>query len=132
MRAEAWITDVLNGNAALVGDRVYAYMAPPDAVFPYIVFNFVSGVPLAVVNAIKIWEEMIYQVKAIGKTSSPASLEAIATKIEELLHRKQGTVTNGEVLTSQHEAAVSYPELGDNGVRYHHLGGLYRIRARVT
>jgi hypothetical protein len=128
---DAWLYTTLTEDgtlAALVGDRVYADLAPGDAAHPLVVFALQSSVDLLAVGAVRVWAEQVYQVQAIGEGSAYAALAAVADQVDTLLHRASGTVTAGTVWSCVREGELRYTET-DRGVTYHHLGALWRIMA---
>lgn len=133
--AEEWLYSVLkndgtlNGVSLLNGQRIYNEVAPQNAAFPYVVFGLRSATDLDKNNG-RLLTDTLYSVKVVGQSSSFAQLSAIFSRIDELLHLAQGTVTSGRVIASSREEVFKYVENGDGGVLYHHLGGYFRILAR--
>ncbi len=132
--ADQWLYATLHGDAtivAAVGDRIYADVAPLDAAYPFIVYNLRSAQDVAGVGAQRILSQLDYQVKAIAQGASYQPIKAIAQRIDELLHRKSGTTTDGTVITAVRLEPVRYPETdAQSGVQYKHLGGIYRLQAQ--
>ena len=91
---EKFINDTLKADieiaASLVGVRVYSELIPPrivssEATYPCIVFQSMAPVDINGANTTRIAVSDIFAVKAIGKDSF-ASVDAIAARIDELLH----------------------------------------------
>ena len=132
VRVEQWLYQVLSSDAVLaghVGGRIYSYVAPGDAAFPFIVYSHQASRDVLGVGPARIMANLLYQVKVIGVGSSVVPLKVIADRIDELLHGASGAVADGTVLACVREQPLSYVEV-DEGVRYYHIGGLYRIYAQ--
>lgn len=127
--ADEWLYATLSGDATLiaaVGTRIYGHVAPNSATFPLIIFAPVDNpTDLMVVNAKRVWSDGTWQVKVVSETQSLAGLEAIADRIDTLLHRQSGS----GVVACVRQGPLSYIEIVD-GVQYRHLGGLYRIQVQ--
>lgn len=127
--ADQWLYGKLTTDAtltSLISTRVYSYMAPLGAVLPAIIYAYQGGQDVAEVAGYRIFNSGLYQVKAVGAGGSMAVVAAIAHQIDEVLYRASGNVAGGAILACVREQPVSYAEYS-NGVRYNHLGGLYRI-----
>lgn len=127
--ADQWLYDKLTTDvtlAGLVGNRIYSYVAPAGATFPLIVYAYQGGNDLAEVGNLRIFNTGLYQVKAVGQGLSMAAIAPIAHRIDTVLHRASGSVVGGSILACVREQPLSYAE-HSGGVRYNHLGGLYRI-----
>lgn len=129
---DEWLYGVLVNDAqlsALVGGRIFSYVAPLTATTPFVVFNHQAGTDVRGVGTVRVMTSLVYQVKVVGQGESVRSLKPIADRIDALLHGASGSVADGTVLTCVREQQVAYAEV-DEGVRYNHLGGLWRILAR--
>jgi hypothetical protein len=129
--ADKWLYSVLAGDTALMAlaHGVYSYIAPAGAVSPWVLYNFQGAHDVIAVGAYRIFNSGLYQVKAVGQSNSLAALGAIAERIDVLLDRKTATVTGGVILASHREQPMAYAEQSD-GLRYNHLGGIYRIQVQ--
>lgn len=131
-RIEQWLYGVLASDAAvqaLIGTRVYAYLAPQGAKLPYVVFSYQGGHDVRGVGPGRVMVSAIYQVKAVGEGGSFAGLKPIVDALDGLLQGASGSVVDGAVLMCTREQPLAYVET-DSGVLYRHLGGLWRIIAR--
>lgn len=112
---------------------VYGYEAPPEALLPFVIFNFQSGVD---VNAIatedsRIMVSALYQVKAVAEGPSFKAMGSIVAAMDAAISGNGGTTPTGEVFGCKRESSVVYPEPpGTGGRQFRHLGGLYRIFAQ--
>jgi len=132
VRVEQWLYRVLSQDMTLgdmVGGRIYAYVAPQDAPFPFILISHQAGHDVRGVGPARVMVSLVYQVKVVGQGGSFAPLQPIADRIDALLQGASGAVVDGQVLMCVREQPVAYVEV-DDGVQYRHLGGLYRIIAQ--
>lgn len=112
----AWIYSTLTGSAALmalVGPRVYRDEAPEGVSFPFVVIQQIDVVPVQNAFKDKLMDGERWQVKAIDKANSYASVNAIAALVETLLHKARGTNVLSSVLelkvpTSEKDASGTY------------------------
>lgn len=126
--ADKWLYTTLSGDAALaaiVGTRVYDTLAPEGSAFPCVVFSYQGGHDVHTNGPGRVMVSALYQVKVIGKDGAFSELTSAAERIDELLHARHGSNTDG-LAWAVREQPIKYMET-DSGVRYYHLGGLYRI-----
>lgn len=132
--AEKWLYETLHNDAtilAVVSHRIYSYQAPQGTAFPYIVFEL-SDAPRDVVGvgARRIWSNLYYVVRVVWEGQGMAAYKSTVARIDTLLHARSGTSnSDGHVLGCVRESPVSYVE-DDDGRRYNHQGGLYRLWAQ--
>lgn len=133
--ADEWLVAILSADAtisAAVGARIYSEMAPEDAIFPCIIFSMrPTARDVMGVGPNRIMAHLVYSIQAVGQYESYSPLQAIADRIDVLLHGAKGNVASGagSVLGCVRDGELRYPEVED-GVQYRHLGGLYRIMAQ--
>lgn len=130
--AESWLYSVLAADsqlAATVGTRIYAYIAPEVAAFPYVVYQNQAGRDVRGVGPLRIMANMLYVVKAVGQTSSFGTLEAAANRIDAVLQAASGTNVRGTVIACVREQPFALVESLSAG-QYRHLGGVYRLWAQ--
>jgi hypothetical protein len=126
--ANEWLYATLSADAALmaiVSDRIYEYPAPKSATYPLVAFQFQDGQDLMVVNAMRVWSNLLYLVRGVSKSDSAVEVKNIADRIEAVLHRAGGS----GVAACMREAPFRMVEVIDP-VKYQHMGGLYRIYAQ--
>lgn len=133
------LTDTLKANsavAALVGTRVYEGAAPQNAVFPYIVFGMQSagndrnqpggdG---------RMMSRALWLVKVITQ-GSPSSGSSVADNINDAVDAALVGSTDVVTINAATYTILSICRTGHfrmiepaETVRYHHVGGLYRIQ----
>jgi hypothetical protein len=129
--ARQWLYGVLHGDVTLMGlgrDVFPGGTAPESFGFPFITFQFMSGLDYAAVGAYRIWTNMIWLVKTVGETADVSTLDAIMARIDVLLHRGSGTPTAGIVWACVRESTFELPET-IQGKQFRSLGGTYRLYA---
>ncbi len=131
--AEQWLYETLSGDAQLAAAAVggvWLDTAPSDTPYPYVTFQFIPGSQdLKTANAIRIWANTLWLVKATAKVGAHGALVTIANRIDAVLHLGTGTVGTGRVYWCERESPFSQP-ITENGVQYRQVGGLYRIRVQ--
>lgn len=126
---ERWLYQVLTGDTELtnlVGDRIYSTIAPLDAAFPYVVYQTQAGSDVQGVGTARIMSDLSMVVKGVDQGQSFVNLEAIANRIDAVLHGAQGS---GGVLGCVRVQPLAYVEIVDS-IQYRHLGGIYQIYAQ--
>ena len=141
-RIESWITSTLQNDAALTAAAPGGVHAWPvldeEKVFPVVVFEYQPGSEdVNGVGARRIMVSAVYLVRVIGRECGIEDLKTAADRMDTLLTAAietpaspgvtPGTNTPG-VMGCYREQPFSMVEV-DEGVRYPHLGGLYRILA---
>ncbi len=130
--AEQWLYTVLSTDsqlAAVVGTRIYAYIAPENATFPYVVYQNQAGRDVRGVGPLRIMANLLYVVKVVGQTNTFGALETAANRIDAVLQAASGTPTRGTVIACVREQPFALVESLDTG-QYRHLGGIYRLWAK--
>jgi len=131
-RVLEWIYDTLSADSTLTGlvsTRIYDGLAPQGAAFPFVVFNHQGGSDLRGVGSERVFNNSLYQVKAVTKGGSFSSGATIADRIDALLQAASGTTSDGVILGCVREQAIMLIEQ-QSGVEYRHVGGIYRIYAQ--
>lgn len=131
--AERWLYQTLSANATLAVLGIYSHVIPPEATLPAVVFvPNAAGSDLRGVGRIRpILTTLDYVVKVVGAGESVAPIAAAAGLVHDLLDAQSGSATGGQVLACVREQLINYPETSQ-GIRYHHLGGLYRLQVQPT
>jgi len=131
--AHAWLAATLQGDAtlqSLTGSRIYRNQADEGAPTPYVVWSYQGGHHVQGVGTARIMADLVFQVKAIGLVKQDAAaLRAIADQLDAVLQGASGSTAAGAVYACVGEQPVDYEET-DSGIRYWHLGALYRLIAR--
>jgi hypothetical protein len=129
-----WVHSQLAGGTALaglIGTAIYDDLAPQEAEPPYIVAGLHAENDVWVVRGTRIAVEADFLVKAVTRGNSYIGAASIMALADPLLAAR-GTVVSGAgtlfIIGCRRTSVVQYPEL-DSGVRYNHVGGVYRITA---
>lgn len=114
------LTALLAGTAS-----IYNSLAPPGSAHDLIVFSHQGGgdenlTPSRMRN-------VVYLVKGISTQGMPRAGQ-IDAAIDTLLHNQPLSVGGWANFWLAREGDVRYSELADDGKRYFHSGGLYRVR----
>lgn len=132
---DTWVMDTLLANTALgamVNGNIFNFFAPPQTLFPYIVFQQQSMRDVRGVGPARIMVDTLYVVRGVGQGSDFATLAAVAREIDLSLSTPVGgAVLGGAVFNSVREEPFTLVEVED-GKQFRHLGGSYRIHAQAT
>ena len=100
-------------------------VAPPTGLFPFVIFNKVSGTPTRRFGG-NAFDSQIWLVKAVARDTSSSAAEDIAKAIDDLLDFGTITVSGATLLFLARESDVDYAET-DGDQTYRHHGALYRV-----
>ena len=115
---------------ALVNDRIGNAPASAGTQFPYVVLDVMSdGFDTRILGGVRIWTNPLLQIKAVTKGNQPGQLRPIAKRIDQLLDRQSGTITDGVIVDIFRESGYLRREI-TGGVLYLNMGGLYRFRVQ--
>ena len=130
--AEQWLYSVLAADsqlAAIVGTRIYAYVAPQGATMPFVVYQNQAGRDVRGVGPLRLMANMLYVVKVVAQTNTFGTLETAANRIDAVLQAASGSNVRGTVIACVREQPFSLVESLETG-QYRHLGGIYRLWAK--
>jgi len=128
-----WIYSVLSIDATLLASApggVYRSLAPPITASPYVIMAHQSGMDVVTINAFRLMDNLLYQVKAVGPSSQMVAIAAAAARIDQLLGLASGTVTGGYIGSCYREQPIFVDESPINGEQYTNVGGLYRLQIK--
>jgi len=128
--AAAWLTATLTGISGMTGG-VQEHPAAELSTYPLVTFSEQAWTDVSVINGHRVWSELLFLVTAISKGESTLALKAIATEIDNRLHRASGTTTDGQIIESIRQGGFQTSEV-DNGVSYRRLGGFYQLIVQPT
>ena len=132
-RALAFVYVALTSDATmttLINGRVHNAPAPAGTPIPYVVLDVLSdGTDLRIVGGIRVWTNPLLLIKAITKGNNPGQLRPIAKRIDQLLDRQSGTITDGVIVEVHRERGHLRRELTD-GTLYLNMGGEYRVKVQ--
>jgi len=133
-QALQWAESTMQGDSALMTvavGNIWLAFAPIGTVAPFVIMSQQAATDVLTVNAVRLWTDILLQLKMIGPATNYAALVAGADRIDALFKsvRSVGLGGTGGVLCCYREQIISYSEL-INGAAWHHLGGLYHIESQ--
>jgi hypothetical protein len=126
LAGDTTLNNLLGTPASGYSKAIYHNAAPAGASFPYLVFNKQSGVPTEAFTDPSAMDTDIWLVKAIDRDTSATDAEAANERIQTLLNDATLSISGGTLLYLRRQSDVEFEELTD-GVRYQHVGSLYRL-----
>ncbi len=94
LNADKWLYSQLKNDAtlkAVVSSRVYADAAPQKTSYPFITFSQVSTRSVTNFSKDRVMDEELWQVVIWTNLPSYSSLETLADRVRELLHKSSGS-----------------------------------------
>lgn len=133
-----WLSSTLKADSALTSiatGGIWRGSAPPETTTPYVVMNMQAGRDITTMNGVRIYDNLLFQVKAIGPATITDELLAAANEIDRLLGRTSGVPFTadgfGLILACYRDSPVQIDSLV-NGELWTDIGGLYRIYIEHT
>lgn len=128
-----WLYGALSGDVTIAGlaSVVSEDPAPQGSAYPVLVFSLISAIDVQVHNAIRIMVDSLWDIKAVDQNASYSRARSIMNRVDTILHRASGTVTDAVVYSAVREQIFRFTEI-DDGKPYRHLGGQYRIHVQYT
>jgi hypothetical protein len=80
------------------------------------------------------FQRFLFLVKCVQRSTDTSGVDAVAARIQALLHGQALTITGYRHMTTRREEAISYAEVDDDDLDEHwqHSGGRYEIFAEPT
>jgi hypothetical protein len=133
-----WITSSVNADStaldaifAGISQRVYDTTVVQNAVYPYIVFTFLTSEDDLMYNsARRVWASFWIELIVIGRNIKRSALAPVASRLDDLLHRGEGVVTGGEIKEFTRRRP-SYRVQIDGDTIYRYVGGIYVARVQA-
>lgn len=104
---------------------IYYEYAPEGASFPYVVFNKQAGTP-TYAFASKAMDAEVWLVKGVDRNRTADQVDAISTRLEELLVDGALSISGKTQLYLRRESDTDYAEVTDGEI-YRHAGSLFRL-----
>jgi hypothetical protein len=128
-----WLRDYLASDADLSSSvQTFAIRSTRTTdPLPYIKVDILERRDVMVVNAGRVWVDLLFLVRGITKGPDWTDVQTIAARVDTVLHRLQGS---GDATIFIQEVFREEPfsdETIEAGDLYVHSGGLYRIRAQA-
>lgn len=125
-RALTWLRATLN---PLATGGAWHGVAPIDIAPPFIVYSLQTGLDLAVVGGVRVWNDGLYQVKVCGPATMDATLASIADAVDNALQLQGGVLigADGAMLSCSREETLILPETVANGQQWLNYILIYRL-----
>ena len=130
-----WLEETLKASDALTSqlgdgvDGVAGYRAPRTAHWPFVIYQFQSGVDVGGAGPGHWMVDTVYVVKAIASTHTFTTLVPVAAAITSVLEGAVATFSGGHVTGVRRLSPFQLVE-DDQGQEFRHLGGTFRIMAQ--
>lgn len=104
---------------------VYSQFWPDRVSLPIVRFFLVEESDLMVVNANRIWTELVFQVEGITRGPDSDEARAVAQRIDQLLHRLQGQSSSTVYVQEVFRRSPLFRRTVEEGDPYVYAGGEY-------
>jgi len=132
-QAFQWVATTMQADSALMAAAtggIFQGYAPESTLPPFIMVNQQVATDVLTVNAVRLWTDILLQIKALGPSGpggNYGALVTIADRIDALFKSVRSvSLSSGGVLCCYREQSVAYSEL-INEQPWSHLGGLYHL-----
>lgn len=139
--AELWIYERLITDTVLdglgLGRRVYEGLAPADAPFPFIVYQWQGGLDISVLSTMgsgRLMSPQTYLIKLIAETPQVSVIKPFLDRIDGLMDvgvaEQRITLTDGSIWQSVFSSRRTEPfsqDETDGGRVWYHRGGIYEV-----
>jgi hypothetical protein len=126
LAGDTTLNNLLGTPATGFSKSIYHAEAPAGAGFAFLILNKQSGVPTETFADPSAFEDDIWLVKGIDRSTTADTAEAIAARVKTLLNDATLTISGATHLYLRRQSDVEYLETAE-GVRYVHAGALYRL-----
>lgn len=126
LAGDTTLNNLLGTPATGYSKAIYHQQAPDNAAYPFVVFNKQAGTPTEAFQDPSAYDTDIWLVKAVDRSSTADTAEAIAARLNILLNDGALSISGGSLLYLRRQSDVEYPELSE-GAPVKHCGALYRL-----
>lgn len=126
LAGDTTLNNLLAAPASGYSKAIYHNVAPAGAGFPYVLFSKQSGVPTETLAAPTAFQTDVWLVKAVDQDTTANDAEAAASRVTVLLNDAALSISGASLMYLRRQSDVEYEEVTD-GVRYQHVGSLYRL-----
>jgi hypothetical protein len=126
LAGDTTLNSLLGSAPAGYAHAIYHQQAPENAAYPFVVFSKSSGVPTDTFHLPGAFETDVWLVKAVDRSMSGDTAEAIADRIKVLLNDAALSISGRTLMMLRRQSDVEYPEITD-GESYKHVGSLFRV-----
>jgi hypothetical protein len=132
-KIEHWIKTTLSADQALaevIEGRIFAYQAPEKAGYPHIIFSLhtAANADVRVTGRTRAMTGPTYTIKVVCRDSPTDQVRTAADRIDDIIGVAVNLTDLGLNFSSYREEPISYAT-NDGALKFHHLGGVYRIIA---
>lgn len=130
---DKWIFETLSTDAtitATVGTRIFSDLAPQNIAYPLLTYSAIAINDVFGVGTTRFYINALYLIRIITTGETFTTIKNAANQIDTLFHGKQTATAYGRIVACTRERPFKLVEAPENGVRYNHRGGIYRILAR--
>jgi hypothetical protein len=125
-----WLYSTLTTNTELMTAApggLYRGIAPPNTATPFIIMSYSAGLDVLTANAVRLFDDLTYQVKVVGPASATTSIAQAAELLDEMLARVSMATTDGGLILSCNRQTPLQVDEPVNGVLWTNIGGFYRL-----
>jgi hypothetical protein len=126
LAGDTTLNNLLASPPAGYSKSIFYQLAPENAAHPFIVFQRQSGLPTEAFGDPSAVETDVWLVKAVDRSSSADTAEAIQARVQTLLNDAALSVSGSSLMYLRRQSDVDYSEIAD-GVLFRHSGSLYRV-----
>ncbi len=134
-QAYNWIDSTLRADVSLMTASVggvWQGIADISTVGPHVSYTQQSSADTLTMNAVRLFANILVQIKAVGPSSQYVTLVTIADLIDTDFKRAGPVaLASGGVLACWRESTLALEEVV-NGAQISHLGGLYRVLLQAS
>lgn len=129
-QAKKWIYDKLSANADIttaVGTSIFADSVPTPRPTRYILYNLMAATDVDGLGTNRIITSALFQVRGVNTGTPDTTARLLDKRIDDVLQVQVSQLSGEFYYSSRRESVVDRPEYDAANVRYHNLGGLYRV-----
>jgi hypothetical protein len=128
---DAWLEDYLGADSELLSlaNGVFStFIGTTSTKLPVVRFFLIEQDDLMVVNANRVWAELVYQVEAVTEGPDTTEALAISQRIDQLLHRLQGESSATVFVQEVFRRQPLFSKTVESGDPFVYAGGEYVFR----
>lgn len=100
---------------------------PSRAVYPFVLYEFVWGSDVYVLEGVRVHTQALYQVRVCCDSGSVGKMAAVAAAIDKALHGLRASNEDGWILACHRDAPLKLPTEHTAMGAYYSQGGVYRF-----
>jgi hypothetical protein len=125
---DAWLEGYLGADTTLsdLANGVFStFIGTTSTKLPVVRFFLVEQDDLMVVNANRVWSELVYQVEAVTEGPDTTDALAISQRIDQLLHTLRGQSSGTVLVEEVYRRQPLFSKTVESGDPYVYAGGEY-------